>query len=245
MTAGAKERFYSQRYASWKDTIREYRLRVIISMLPPPEKMRVVLDVGCGDGAFASFIGEIVGDTELYGLDIAPEAAAKACARGVRALALDLDEEVLPFDENTFDVVICGEVIEHLYDPDHLLEEIHRVLKPDGICIITTPNLASWYNRIALLFGFQPFWTEVSLFYNVGKLFRGGCGSGNGLSGHIRNFVPRALKELLRIHRFELLKVRGAHQCANFPLWLRPVERVLTVLPELSSNVIVACRPVK
>ena len=53
-------------------------------------------------------------------------------------------------------------MIEHLYNPDHMLEECRRVLKPGGLLIISTPNLQAWYNRILFLFGVQPIFYEVS-----------------------------------------------------------------------------------
>lgn len=106
-----------------------------------------------------------------------------------------------------FDMIFCGEVIEHLYDTDFFLEEVYRVLRPQGICVFTTPNLAAWHNRIILLLGFQPNYTKVSLKYNVGKIIKEKSGVGGG---HIRVFTMKAFKELLRLHSFELLKIEGA-----------------------------------
>lgn len=56
------------------------------------------------------------------------------------------------------------------FDPDHMLDELYRVLKPKGICILITPNLAAWFNRFALPLGYQPGGLDASLRYYVGKL---------------------------------------------------------------------------
>uniref|UniRef100_E6Q525 Methyltransferase type 11 domain-containing protein n=1 Tax=mine drainage metagenome TaxID=410659 RepID=E6Q525_9ZZZZ len=75
----------------------------------------------------------------------------------------------LPFDDACFDVAIFGEVIEHLVDPDAALQEISRVLRPGGYLVLTTPNLACWFNRIVLVIGVQPIFTETSLHAKIGR----------------------------------------------------------------------------
>jgi 2-polyprenyl-3-methyl-5-hydroxy-6-metoxy-1,4-benzoquinol methylase len=50
-------------------------------------------------------------------------------------------------------VVFAGEIIGHLFYTEEFLEELHRILKPDGTLILSTPNLVSWANPICLIFG--------------------------------------------------------------------------------------------
>ena len=142
---------------------------------------------------------------DVFGVEIAEEAVAKAKEKGVKATQLDIDASPLPFDDNYFDIVYCGELIEHLFNPDHLLEEIHRVLKSGGKCIISTPNLAGWPSRFALLLGYQPYPTAVSPNNeSVGKLL---IKKSEGQWGHIRVFTARALRELLVLHHFKIKKL--------------------------------------
>ena len=74
--------------------------------------------------------------------------------KSIKAFKVDIDEENLPSNDYYFDVNIALKVIDHLIDPDHFLEEVYMVLKPNGIFVLLTPNLASIHNRMTLLFGY-------------------------------------------------------------------------------------------
>lgn len=62
------------------------------------------------------------------------------------------DAQVLPFKNNTFDLVISTELIEHVRNPKKLLDEVHRVMKPNGKWLLSTPNVATLANRFAMFF---------------------------------------------------------------------------------------------
>ena len=153
-----------------------------------------LLDIGCGDGINTVLLKEALGASAVYGIDISPGACEAAGQRGVDSICFDIEEGILPFPDEYFDAIFCGEIIEHLFDTDHLLDEIYRLLKPGCSCIITTPNLAAWYNRLSLLLGFQPHLTAASLeHYQAGKLFRGTSGGRD----HIRVMTLRAFSNSL------------------------------------------------
>jgi SAM-dependent methyltransferase len=91
----------------------------------------------------------------------------KLAARGYKVVSADLeplDPSVIrldanvafPFSDESFDLVWCTEVIEHVKDPSFTLSEIHRVLKPDGSLLMTTPNSDFWLFRVFRLFGVTP-----------------------------------------------------------------------------------------
>ena len=83
----------------------------------------------------------------------------------------NLNVDTLDFENNSFDLIILGEVIEHLYDPDIILQECSRILKPNGVLLITTPNLLSWYNRILMVFGYYPMNLDISCVHKYKLLF--------------------------------------------------------------------------
>lgn len=162
-----------------------------------------LLDIGCGNGTVTVGLRRVLGLDKVDGVDI--QADSLEAPEWLRIVKVDIDKEGLPFLDNSFDAIYCGELIEHLYNPDNLLGEIYRVLSPEGVCLLTTPNLASWYNRLVLLFGYQPCSLSASFYHeNVGKLIKI-----VGHRDHIRGFTLRALLELLEIHRFRIVKAMG------------------------------------
>ncbi len=171
--------------------------------------IRCLLDVGGGTGDFAAHCQSIIPGLEATVVDIGKEAVDIATRRGIRALALDVGNAPLPFEDNTFDGVFCGEVLEHVFDTDAFIEEVRRVVKPsagDSLkpLVLTTPNLASWYNRILLLLGFQPLFTEVSTRDGYGHPFPFWLGA-----GHIRIFTCRALRQFVARHGLETVRTVG------------------------------------
>ncbi len=98
-----------------------------------------LLDVGCGDGTFAVLVKNKY--QEVYGVDISAEAIKRAKGKGIRVFQVNLNSERLPFEPDYFDTVTCLDVIEHVFDPRVLIEEIYRVLRPGGEGFITFPNI--------------------------------------------------------------------------------------------------------
>jgi 2-polyprenyl-6-hydroxyphenyl methylase/3-demethylubiquinone-9 3-methyltransferase len=112
---------------------------------------RLLLDVGCGDGAFA----ELVADRfdELHGVDFAGVALERARARGIRTTSVDLDKDSLPFGDGVFDHTVCLDVIEHVYDPVRLLKECFRVTASGGLLVVTTVNIRYLKYLLSLVVG--------------------------------------------------------------------------------------------
>jgi SAM-dependent methyltransferase len=201
-----------------------------------------ILDIGCGRGTSGLYLGQLLQVEETYGVEISPSNAQVAAQRGVRTVVLDVDREALPFEDSWFDAIFCGEVIEHLVDPDHLLGEIHRTLAPGGLCVLTTPNLAAWQNRIALMPGWQPFNTEATLYHVAGRprflQYRES-------HGHLRVLTYKAVRDVLAIHGLSIVEARGVtmHDClggrfrASASLRLRLLRSVLSVVDSLRKPV--------
>lgn len=101
-----------------------------------------LLDVGCGIGITLSFASQMFPDSVGCDIDTKAVTLTKKILEevGVKIPVVIYDGEKLPFKDNSFDIVMSIEVIEHAKDPDLMLSEMKRVLKSDGILHITTAN---------------------------------------------------------------------------------------------------------
>lgn len=218
------------------------RVRQVLEICKRLGRVETLLDVGCGDGAFTLVLQKVTGAAKAYGVEMSPEGADAARSQGIECAVLDVSEEDLPFSEAFFDLVYCGEIIEHLFDPDRLLGEVHRVLKAGGQAIVTTPNLASWYNRLMLLLGYQPYRTSVSLRHGgAGKLLGGIVGWHQ--PDHIRVMTLRAFEELIKLHGFRIRRLLGYDESVALnPSGLTRIaslaDRALSRFPSLASGMI-------
>ncbi len=191
--------FVKDRYSKPMDglSFQTNRLKKIRDLIPSDSK---VLEVGAWDGSTVRFYKE-KSNSQFYGLDLDLDIMANAKKDLVDAKACDLNGGTIPWGDNFFDCVVCGEIIEHIFDTDHLLNELKRVLKPGGKLILSTPNLSSFVNRGFILFGLQPLATEVSSRHShFGNPFR----KDRVPAGHIRNFTYRSFKEIVQFHDLEI-----------------------------------------
>lgn len=168
---------------------REDYKKAILSMLERNEKA-AILDLGCGDSRrLTNKIRDKIGSNEVHCVDLHWGPSLE----NIRVYQADLNGP-LPTASSYFDVVIASQVIEHLWNTDGFLKEIYRCLKPTGYAIISTPNLASWHNRLYLLLGRQPEPCKVSEeMYPEYET-----------PGHLRVFTEGELVKLLRFHRFKI-----------------------------------------
>lgn len=184
--------------------------RNLLNLLEPAKSAKV-LDMGCGDGSLTRQIGEKIGSAELFGIEVEDELARLCEPNGVKVYRADLNE-TLPLGSESFDVVVSNQVLEHLWRTDLFVKEVHRVLKPRGYAIISTPNLATWHNMLCIILGYQLFATGISDEINVGnplspeyKLKTWG-----GLhAAHRRVFTYTGLKELFEYHGFKVETISG------------------------------------
>lgn len=114
-----------------------------------------ILDIGCGSGYLGHLIKKLDSNVVINGFDISEHAIAQANSYD-KVYYLDLDNEDIPEEEASFDMIVCAEVLEHIYDVDHCLAEIRRLLKSGGKAILTTPNFGYWKYRIKCLLGKMP-----------------------------------------------------------------------------------------
>jgi 2-polyprenyl-3-methyl-5-hydroxy-6-metoxy-1,4-benzoquinol methylase len=131
--------------------LNERRHRAHAKLLDAVGTGRRVLDVGCSSGYLAQPLSER-GNT-IVGVELDPVAARAAEAFCERVLVGDVETMELPLESGSFDVVLCGDVVEHLRDPGAALTRLRPFLKPGGRIVLSTPNVANWAIRLSLLGG--------------------------------------------------------------------------------------------
>ena len=233
MTTGSLRAFYDKPdvpISSGPDRARR-QVRLLKEVLGSARTAQRILDIGCGDGVATALVAQEASGHHVIGADWSTRALGLARAHGFHLVGAGVDPPGLPFGDATMDVVIMSELIEHLVDTDAALEEVHRVLRPGGTLLLSTPNLAAWYNRALLLAGVQPVFSEVSLRGIHGR-------PGHEVVGHLRPFTRRALVELLADNRFGRIEVSGASY-HDVPRPLRPLDRVFCAWPAAASILLV------
>ena len=111
-----------------------------------------VLDLGCGDGALMAYLQAERG-CQGYGVEI-DDAKVQACLqRGVNVLQFNLEEGLSLFGDDSFDVVLQIDTLQHLRNAETMLRETVRVGR---MGIIAFPNFAHWANRLSVLRGRMP-----------------------------------------------------------------------------------------
>jgi methionine biosynthesis protein MetW len=121
----------------------------IKSMVPYGSR---VLDLGCGDGALLAFLQQHHGCSG-YGVEI-NDANVLACVKqGVNVIQLNLDQGLAMFGDQSFDVVLQIDTLQHLRNAQTMLQETVRVGR---LGIVTFPNFAHWPNRLSVLQGYMP-----------------------------------------------------------------------------------------
>lgn len=119
------------------------RARIIFDQVEA-RRPKKILDVGCGRGFYIKALGLYSFPKEIYGIDTNEMYLRKARKNILdkRIKILNASAYHLPFPNNYFDFVICSEVLEHLKFDGKALREINRVLKDEGVAVITVPSLA-------------------------------------------------------------------------------------------------------
>lgn len=163
-------------------------------------KIKKVLDVG-GRNYSQIFFSDIFSNAEVFVLNF-----EKKDIEGCEMAILG-DAQQLPFySDEKMDVVIALDLIEHLIYPDEFFNNVKTVLKEKGIFILSTPNMAQIYNRIALLFGYGLFNYNPSNHYRLSVM---GSKLSNQISEHKSVFTFNQMRKLLGIYGFKIEKVNG------------------------------------
>jgi len=161
-----------------------------------------VLDAGCGNGRHLRALAKLP-DLKIVGIDRNAQDVADALvalknmpdALSADYQVMQADINALPFDDASFDCVICSEVLEHIPEHEKALSELVRVLKPSGSLVVSVPRYFS--ERICWL---------ISTEYHSNE------------GGHIRIYTKKKLKEMLANYGFRCWKINYRH-ALHAPYW--------------------------
>lgn len=152
-----------------------------------------VLDIGCGDGELLFLLRSKY--TEVWGVDIAEARINRIQKKAgndanIHVRVEDANRQ-LAFEDGTFDTITLAAVLEHIFDPFHLIRECHRLLCREGTLIVEVPNVAWLPNRVGLLMGKLPV-TSRQIGWD---------------GGHLHYFTTASLKKLLMDEGFNVTKI--------------------------------------
>jgi len=153
------------KYRAERDTylqVHLLRLQRILAKLPPGQPGDKLLELGASpylmtlllkrDTPFDVFTAIFHGDDRPSPFSVTKYNPVYDVKYTFSCHNFNVERDRFPYSDDFFDIVLCCELLEHLaLDPTHMLVEIHRVLKPGGRVLITTPNVLVWRNVNALL----------------------------------------------------------------------------------------------
>jgi len=127
----------------------EFLKTTIADMVPYGSR---VLDLGCGNGGVLAYLQDKHGCTG-YGVEIDDDNVAACIQKDVQVIQLNLEQGLQMFEDQSFDVVLQIDTLQHLRNAETMLRETLRVARKG---IITFPNFAHWFNRWSVLKGRMP-----------------------------------------------------------------------------------------
>lgn len=241
MNKNQSQSTYSGFYSRVDDRLVSISDRMIHSRLAwiPFDSKNRVLDVACGVSGLSKTFSN-----NVYGIEMNRKAVMFVRKKGIRAKQGDVERK-WDYPNRYFDIVYANHIIEHLQNPDHLIAESKRVLKKGGLLIVGTPNLASWFNRVLLLSGIQPFFTEVSTVdKTLGLGFTRHFTTMRKPMGHLRIFTLGSLYDILTLHGFKPVATYGI-EFLSFPKILLLFDKLISKhCITFASNIMVVAKKI-
>ena len=153
-------------------------------------------------------------DNEVLGVEGLEDAVSLAVQQGMRVLQANLDEDSIPLENESSDVVLCMDILEHLNHPEFCIKDTWRILRENGFLIINVPNHFTFSGRLRILFGSgidsQGYFPENDDWDNP----------------HIRFFRHRSIKALVEKNGFQLVEDYSSHLPAIPGLnWLSMIKK--------------------
>jgi len=176
---------------------------------------QTIVEIGCGKGEFLSYLKEKK-FKNLFGFDI-----LNINKEFIKRI--DVEKDIIPFKNESVDVVLMVEVIEHLINPYHILREIRRILKKEGVLIISTHNQVNILMRLLFLFGITNPTNDVSRQYDKGP-------NKHHMYGHLRTYSKKILIKVTAKEGFK--KITNASWICLFGIFIRTPSFLTSLLSQ-------------
>ncbi len=177
------------------------RISIMLNFLKG-KNIKKMLDIGSVPEMTEMFAGTL--HCEALGINISEKVINSSKKKsGIRFMQGDIESAEI--NEN-FDLIVCGEIIEHISDVDAFIEKLKKMLDNGGYLLLTVPNLSSFFNKISILLGWQPRGINPSR-----KILLNPFTKYDYNWGHVSMFTFNAIKKFLNENGFEILKVGGTH----------------------------------
>ncbi len=178
-----------------------------------------ILECGIAKGGVADLLKNE--GANYFGVDINPRNI-----EGVDIKQADLNKGFPEFGIK-FDVIFAGEVIEHLFDDIKFIKDCRNLLKPNGLLIITTPNLVFSANRLLMLFGRMPLFAFAPFHYHI--------------------YNKKTIENLIKGEGFEILKIISSH--ILFSTRRNKLGKIFEILgdvfPSFGAHLIICARKIE
>jgi SAM-dependent methyltransferase len=178
-----------------------------------------LLDIGCGVGFMSSIMSQL--GFEVHCIDASQDIDGEVIRKFNLHFSLcNIESSPIPYSDNSFDIVVLTEVLEHFnYNPLVPLEEIKRILKPEGLLFLTTPNIASIFSLYTIMMGDN---VQGSLNMILGNVWRNDYGKHQVFRDmHFRCYTNKEVKQLMKMLGLSIVRhrsiVRGEPSTRNLP----------------------------
>jgi len=155
-----------------------------------PDKVKCLLDVGCGTGKLGAFLKKNRKIT-VIGIELSSKAGKIARKYLDKVYVGDIEKIKFNFKKNYFDCIVCGDVLEHLIDPVKILIKLKPFLKKDGILIASIPNIQHYTIIYRLIFGKWQY-SDAGLLDKT----------------HLRFFTLNTIKELFSETGYKIIRIQ-------------------------------------
>jgi 2-polyprenyl-3-methyl-5-hydroxy-6-metoxy-1,4-benzoquinol methylase len=175
-----------------------------------PHKYLKVLEIGCGEG---NFISSLNIDSEKWGIEPNKDAYEKIPKKIYKAFNLTYETSLQYLPDNYFDLVICNDVIEHLFDHDYFFESIKTKMTSNAYLIGSVPNVRYFENVATFLINKDWKYVDFGILDKT----------------HLRFFTEKSFLRMINSHKFIVEKFKGINKLSLKPLSIKMLLKVIVI----------------